>query len=157
MSATHNASVNSSCGKVSKTAPLILPAEIAEFDRLRTWLQEFALKRNLPEGIASRLLIAADEVFTNIASYAYPNTSGKVEVSAEQDGTVVRLTFADTGKPFDPLQTPDPDTKAPPEERPIGGLGIFVVKKLMDKIEYRREDNRNILVLTKDTSPEVTP
>ena len=136
---------------------LTLPAEIAEFDRLRIWLQEFALKLELPEAVTGRLLIAADEVFTNIAAYAYPGASGEVEISAEQDGSVLRLTFADTGKPFDPLRAADPDTKAPLPERKIGGLGIFVVKKMMDKVEYRREDDRNILTLTKRISPEVTP
>ena len=155
MSVTHKSSEISSCGKVVEPMPLTLAAEIAEFDRLRAWLQEFARKLELPEEITNRLLIAADEVFTNIASYAYPDASGKVEISAEQDGTMLRLTFTDTGKPFDPLQADDPNTKGPLSERKIGGLGIFVVKKMMDKVEYRREDDRNILTLTKCISPEV--
>lgn len=134
---------------------LTLTAEIAEFDRLRIRLQEFT--RGLPEEITKHLLIAADEIFTNIVSYAYSGTTGPVEVSAEQDGKIFRLTFADAGKPFDPLQTADPDIKSRPEERPIGGLGIFVVKKLMDKVEYRRENNRNILTLTKRISTGVPP
>ena len=132
---------------------LTLTAEISEFDRLRIRLQEFT--RGLPEEIAKQLLIAADEVFTNIVSYAYSGTAGPVEVTAEQDGTVFRLTFADEGKAFDPLQTADPDIKTPLGERQIGGLGIFVVKKLMDKVEYRREADRNILTLTKRISTEV--
>ncbi len=134
---------------------LTLTAEIAEFDRLRIRLQEFT--QGLPEEIAKHLLIAADEIFTNIVSYAYSGTAGPVEVSAEQDAKIFRLTFADTGKPFDPLQTADPDIKTPLEERQIGGLGLFVVKKLMDKVEYRRENGRNILTLTKRISPEVPP
>ena len=134
---------------------LTLTAEISDFDRLRIRLQEFT--RELPEEIAKHLLIAADEVFTNIVSYAYSDAAGPVEVSAEQDGKVFRLIFADAGKPFDPLKAADPDINSPLEERQIGGLGIFVVKKLMDKVEYRREDNRNILTLTKRISPEVPP
>ena len=157
MSGIHKSSVISSDGKVFKTLPLNLAAEIAEFDRLRIWLQEFAQKLELPEETTSRLLIAADEVFTNIASYAYPGTSGEVEVSAEQDGAMLRLTFTDSGKPFDPLRADDPNTKGPLSERKIGGLGIFVVKKMMDKVEYRRENDRNILTLTKRISPEVPP
>ena len=70
---------------------------------------------------------------------------------------MLRLTFTDTGRPFDPLQADDPDTKVPLSERKIGGLGIFVVKKMMDKVEYRRENDRNILTLTKCISPEVPP
>ena len=134
---------------------LTLTAEIAEFDRLRLRLEEFT--RDLPEETAKHLLIAADEIFTNIVSYAYSGVPGPVEVSAEQDGQMFRLTFADAGKPFDPLQAADPDIKSRPEERPIGGLGIFVVKKLMDQVEYRRENDRNILTLTKRILPGVQP
>ena len=154
----HLSTEKSCCSPVSSAFPaLILRAEIAEFDRLRTWLQNIAQQLKLPEELTSRLLIAADEVFTNISAYAYPGTTGQVEVSAEQAGAELRLIFKDAGKPFDPLQTEDPDTGIPLSERKIGGLGIFVVKKLMDKVEYRRENGRNILILTKRMTPEVPP
>ncbi|MBE6373752.1 MAG: ATP-binding protein [Lentisphaerae bacterium] len=154
MDMIHNSSVKSSCGSTYITARLVLTTEIAEFDRLRSWFQEFARQLELPEEITSRMLIAADEVFTNIAEYAYPGTAGQVEVSAEQQGAMLRLTFEDTGKPFDPTKSADPDIQAPAAERPIGGLGIFVMKRLMDQVEYRRENGCNILTLSKRINPE---
>ena len=155
MGKAQNSSVKSSCGSSGIAARLVLTTGIAEFDRLRSWFQEFARQLGLPGEITSRMLIAADEVFTNIAAYAYSGATGQVEVSAEQKGAMLRLTFKDTGKPFDPTKSADPDIQSPPMERKIGGLGIFVVKKLMDKVEYRRENDCNILTLTKRISPEV--
>jgi len=150
----HNSSVKASCNSADVAAQLVLTTEIAEFDRLRSWFQHFARKLELPEGITNRMLIAADEVFTNIAEYAYSDEIGRVEVAAERKGTMLHLTFKDTGKPFDPTKSPAPDVHSPVEKRSIGGLGIFVVKNLMDKIEYRRENGRNILTLTKRILPE---
>ena len=92
MDKTYNSSVKSSCGSAGTAARLVLTTEIAEFDRLRSWFQEFARQVELPEEITSRMLIAADEVFTNIAEYAYPGAAGQVEVSAEQQGGMLRLT-----------------------------------------------------------------
>ena len=155
MDKTYNSSVKSSCGSAGTAARLVLTTEIAEFDRLRSWFQEFARQVELPEEITSRMLIAADEVFTNIAAYAYPGAAGQVEVSAEQKAAMLCLTFKDTGKPFDPTKSADPDIQAPAAERPIGGLGIFVMKKLMDQVEYRRENGCNILTLSKRIFPEV--
>ena len=149
-----NSSEKSSCGSAAVTARLVLTTEIAEFDRLRSWFQEFARQVELPEEITNRMLIAADEVFTNIAEYAYPGAAGQVEVSAEQKDAMLRLTFKDTGKPFDPTKSADPDIQAPASERPIGGLGIFVMKRLMDQVEYRRENGCNILTLSKHIFPE---
>ena len=154
MDKTHNSSVKSSCGSAVIASQLVLSTQTAEFDQLRSWFQEFARQLELPEEITSRMLIAADEVFTNIAEYAYPGAAGQVEVSAEQKDAMLRLTFKDSGKPFDPTKTADPDIRAPAAERPIGGLGIFVMKKLMDQVEYRRENGCNILTLSKRIFPE---
>ena len=145
---------DNSSGIILPAAQLTLNAEIEEFERLRTWLQGIALKLKLPEKTICQLMIAADEVFTNIAEYAYPGTSGPVTVSAEQNGSQLKLTFSDSGRAFDPLENSEPDITLPLEKRQIGGLGIFVVKKLMDGVEYRRENNCNILILTKQISAE---
>lgn len=154
MDKAHNSSVKTSCDRAVSATQLILKTEIAEFDRLRNWFQDFARQLDLPEEITDRMLIAADEVFTNISAYAYSGAIGQVEVSAEQKEAMLRLTFKDTGKPFDPTKSSDPDTRSPVKERPIGGLGIFVVKRLMDKVEYRRENGCNVLTLTKRIFPE---
>lgn len=95
--------------------------------------------------------IAIDELFTNIAQYAYPAETGSATVRFElEDGPrAAVVTFIDSGIPFDPLAREDPDVSLPAEEREIGGLGIYMVKKSMDDIAYRRESGRNILTIKK--------
>ena len=95
--------------------------------------------------------VAIDELFGNIAHYAYPQGTGKATVGVEFDADtrVVSVTFTDSGIPFDPLQKPDPNVALSAEEREAGGLGIFMGKKTMDQIRYRFENGRNILTICK--------
>ena len=95
--------------------------------------------------------VAAEEIFVNIASYAYPDGGGSAAVRFEITGdprTAV-ITFIDSGIPYDPLARPDPDVTLSAEERGIGGLGIFMTKKLMDEVLYERRDGHNVLTLKK--------
>ena len=98
-----------------------------------------------------QLDIAIDEIFSNIARYAYGGKDGEAEVILEitEEPKAVRLTFADSGEPFNPLMKDDPDVTLSAEERKIGGLGIFLVRKTMDKMEYSYKDGRNILSIEK--------
>lgn len=99
----------------------------------------------------TQILMAVDEVMANISGYAYTPGTGNVTVTFEQEkqaGTVA-LTFIDEGIPFDPLQIPEPDVTLPAEKRQVGGLGIFLVRKTMDEVTYRREHGRNILCIRK--------
>lgn len=95
--------------------------------------------------------IAIDELFGNIAHYAYTPDVGEVTVRVEvtENPLSVVITFIDGGVPYDPLATEDPDTTLSAEERDIGGLGIFMVKKSMDEITYRYEGGKNILSIRK--------
>lgn len=95
--------------------------------------------------------VAIDELFGNIAHYAYDPTTGPATVRVEvvQDPLSVHITFIDGGKPFDPLARMDPDITASAEDRDIGGLGIFMVKKTMDDIRYEYKDGQNILTIIK--------
>ncbi len=130
---------------------LMLPARRDAFTTLKAWLSEIAVELDFPDKLRKQLLIVADEIFTNIASYGYPSTEGDatVAVSFDTDRTELTLTFTDAGVPFNPLATTPPDVTSPLAERSIGGLGMFMVKKLMDDIAYQRENNHNILVLKK--------
>ena len=96
--------------------------------------------------------VAIDELFSNIARYAYPNEDGEatVRVEVEDDPLAVIISFIDCGKPFDPLSRDDPDVTLGVDERAIGGLGIFVVKKTMDAVDYEYKDGRNILRIRKN-------
>ena len=95
--------------------------------------------------------IAIDELFGNIAHYAYHPEVGEATVRVEviQDPLSVVITFIDNGIPYDPLTAADPDTTLSAEERSIGGLGIYMVKKSMDEIAYRYENGSNILSIRK--------
>ncbi len=94
--------------------------------------------------------MAAEEIFMNIAGYAYPDPgSGKVHIAAETGRDEIRLTFTDSGVPYNPLEKPDPDLAMGIEEREHGGFGIYMVKQAMDEVSYHREDGRNILAVRK--------
>ena len=95
--------------------------------------------------------IAVEEVYVNIAHYAYnPEIGGvTIRVQIEEEPLAVILTFIDKGKPYDPLAKEDPDVTLAAEDRQIGGLGIFMVKKSMDNVSYEYNEGRNILTLKK--------
>ena len=96
--------------------------------------------------------VAVDELFSNIAHYAYNPDVGyaTVRVDVLQDPLSVEVTFIDNGKQYDPLAKADPDTTLSVEDRPIGGMGILIVKKSMDAVNYEYKDGKNILTIKKN-------
>lgn len=96
--------------------------------------------------------VAIDELFSNIARYAYNPEVGTATVCVElgEDPLSVVITFIDKGVPYDPLKRADPDTTLSAEDREIGGLGIYMVKKSMDQVEYEYKDGQNILIIKKN-------
>ena len=95
----------------------------------------------------TQLDIAVDELFTNIASYAYGAETGEAVIEMEFPNGFAEITFRDWGTPYNPLERPDPDVTLSAEERQIGGLGIYMVKKSMDSVSYRYEDGQNVLTI----------
>ena len=95
--------------------------------------------------------VAIDELFSNIARYAYGERTGEATVRFEFDSAsrMATITFVDSGVPFDPLGRSEPDVTLPAHARAVGGLGILLVKKTMDRMEYRHENGHNILVIGK--------
>ena len=95
--------------------------------------------------------VATDEIFANIVNYAYKNKVGKatIRVELKDNPKAIVISFIDNGTPFNPLEKEDPNISLTAEERNIGGLGIYIVKKSMDKVEYDYKDNQNILKITK--------
>ena len=95
--------------------------------------------------------VAVEELFVNVASYAYAPATGSVTVSIEIGGepAAARITFTDGGVPYDPLAKADPDVTLSAEERQIGGLGIYMVKKSMDDMQYEYRDGHNVLTIVK--------
>jgi anti-sigma regulatory factor (Ser/Thr protein kinase) len=98
-----------------------------------------------------QISIAVEEVFVNIASYAYSPEIGDVVINVETDpdSALIRITLEDRGVPYDPLIREDPDVTLSAEERQIGGLGVYMVKQSMDNVTYEFKDGKNILTLEK--------
>ncbi len=119
-------------------------------------VQLFVRERLSETGCSPKALmhieLAAEEIFVNIANYAYTPDKGNATVRVEtgSDPVSVTITFIDRGIPYDPLAKRDPDVKLPAEKRDIGGLGVFVTKKLMDDVHYEYRDGQNILSLKKN-------
>ena len=105
------------------------------------------------ERLVMQMKMAVDELFANISFYAYDSESGPVTVlfDYEEESSTAILTFIDEGKPYNPLEAEEPDVELEGELRPIGGLGIFLVRNLMDDMLYEYKDRQNILTLKKNT------
>ena len=129
-----------------------LKATIENYSRLLNWWHEIAVCWNLSNDLTSKIDVCIEEIYTNIASYAYKNKAGFTNISIDKKNNEIILNFKDEGIEYNPLQKEDPDITLSLEERPIGGLGIFMVKEISKSIEYKRENNRNILTLKFDTN-----
>lgn len=101
--------------------------------------------------IQTQISVALDEVLSNIVHYAFPEGKGSftIQLSRDPETNMLKMVFTDKGVEFDPLAKDDPDVSVSLEERKVGGLGIFLVKKLMDGVRYHREDGQNILTIYK--------
>lgn len=125
---------------------LVMRNDIEQIPTLAEWVDSLGL----PDALNMTINLALEEAVSNVMLYAYPeNASGQVLVEAEKTDTQVTFTITDSGIPFDPTAQSDPDITLSVEERPIGGLGIHLVRQIMDKLTYERKDNKNILTLLK--------
>ena len=124
-----------------------LKASIENYAQLSEWWHGIAACWNLNDAIINKIDICIEEIYVNIASYAYGDRTGMTNISADKKDDEVILKFEDSGVEYNPLQKEDPDITLSLEERPIGGLGIFMVKEISKDIEYKRENNKNILIL----------
>ncbi|MBO4520801.1 MAG: SpoIIE family protein phosphatase [Alphaproteobacteria bacterium] len=134
-----------------------VPAEIENLDEVMSFVSGMLQKASATPEVIAKTNIVLDEVFTNICSYAYAPAKGTATVRCAVGGTpaFVSLEFRDSGKPFNPLKKEDPDITADLEDREIGNLGIFMVKQIMDSVEYEYKDGQNVLTLIKylETTP----
>lgn len=112
-----------------------------------TWLHNKCDKWQISDELANKIDMCAEEIYANITFYAYPEAEGTIEVFADKTDDEITLKFTDEGIPYNPLEKPDPDITLPPEERPSGGLGIFMVKNMAKDVTYERHGNKNILTL----------
>lgn len=131
---------------------LTLPATIENIETVIDFVNGQLEEIKCPLKAQMQIDIAIDELFGNIAHYAYNPETGPATVRVEvtEDPIAVVITFIDRGVPYDPLKKEDPDITLSAEERAIGGLGIFMVKKTMDEISYEYKDGKNILSIKKN-------
>ena len=131
---------------------LRIPAVVEKLPELLAFIEQQLEEVGCPLKTQMEIAVAAEEVFVNIASYAYAPGTGAVTVRIEisDDPAAATITFSDSGIPFDPLKKVDPDVTLPAEEREIGGLGIFMTRKIMDDVTYTYRDGQNILTLKKN-------
>jgi len=127
---------------------LELEASLENLNKALAFVNTELEQHECPQDIQGKIEIAVEEIFVNIASYAYsPGNGNAVIFISVADNIVIR--FEDTGRPYNPLEKPEPDLDKPLMDRDIGGLGVFLVRKLMDNVEYTRVGNKNVLVMTK--------
>ena len=136
-------------GRLNVCADAEAPGAVGAF--LETFLRAHAVAA---DDIA-RFMIAAEELVSNLVKYGYADEAarGAVTVTLRSAGGRVRVEMIDDGRPFDPFAQPAPDLEAPLEARPVGGLGLYLVKQLMDETSYRREGGRNITTFSRRVLP----
>ena len=124
------------------------PASKENYKQFYEWLHGICKDWNVSAELTNKLDMCGEEIYANIAFYAYPQSQGDIRVSVQKEDNQIILRFEDDGIPYNPLEKPDPDINLPPEQRPLGGLGIFMVKEMADDVQYEYSNNRNILTLT---------
>lgn len=130
---------------------LIVDASVSELNQVTEFLEQRLEEKSCPMKAINQIVLSVEEMFVNIASYAYPEGKGQAtfKLRFAKEPPMVILRIEDQGIPYDPLQKPDPDITLTAEQRAVGGLGIFMTKKLMDEVSYTRENDSNILTLSK--------
>jgi serine/threonine-protein kinase RsbW len=128
---------------------LILPAAAESIAQFREFVRAGALDAGIVPAEFEKLDLVLEEILINVARYAYTPATGMVEVGCTADGGgKIRLEIIDSGRIFNPLAADPPDLSRGLADRPIGGLGVFLVRSLVGSIDYRREGDRNILSFT---------
>ena len=127
-----------------------VPADAAQLTVLTRFLQEFAVAVALDAAQVSTFELALEEIFMNIVMHgSRPGLAPRVQVSLDRDAESVTMTVEDDGPEFDPLSLPPPDVTASLADRKVGGLGVFLVRKMMDSVSYARIAGRNQLRMSK--------
>ncbi len=132
---------------------ITVDAVLDELDTVMGFLEETLEENECPMKTSMQIAVSFEEIFVNVANYAYGNEMGQctvcIEIEATEECSKVIITVMDRGKKFNPLDRDDPDISLSADDREIGGLGIFMTKKSMDRVSYKYEDNSNILIMEK--------
>ena len=132
------------------TSTLHIKNDPEQFALLYDFLEMQAKSCGIDTALLMQIKLAMDEAVTNVIQYAYPGMEGDIGIDMGCDDGLLKIVITDNGIPFNPLETREPDITLPLEERPIGGLGIFLVKQLMTDVRYERSEGKNRLTMTKE-------
>jgi anti-sigma regulatory factor (Ser/Thr protein kinase) len=123
----------------------------SELSPLKNAFRQYCEFRELPSNVVFAITLCLDEVVTNVISYGYDDRGEHtIEVSVRSGQGMIEITVEDDGRHFNPLEFPTPDIKCPIDERPVGGLGIYLVKTYMNELEYQRVGGKNRLTMRKN-------
>ncbi len=133
---------------------LVIRNQVEELRRLNQAIEQFARESDLPTGERNAIELVLEELVTNAIQHGYPE-GGEHEMSVglRMDGRVIEIRLEDDGQPFDPTRAEEADTESSIADRAIGGLGIHLVKSLVDEIVYARRQGRNVLTLRRVVGP----
>lgn len=135
---------------IKKHNSIVLPNDTQEVPRLNTFVSDMCNSLDAPLDVTAQVQLAVEEAVVNVMDYAYPaGTRGELTVEVQADDEQLQFIIRDTGIPFDPTTTPEIDTTLSAKDRPIGGLGIHLVRQIMDDVQYRRIGEFNVLTLIK--------
>ena len=136
--------------KTNDIQTLTLPNNVETVPQLSSFIEDMAEKHGVDPSVIMNINLAIEEVVVNVMNYAYPkDIVGEVNITATYENRMLIFTIRDSGVPFDPTSATSPDIDLSVDERPIGGLGIFLVRQIMDEISYSYENNQNVLTLKK--------
>lgn len=124
--------------------------QLEEVTRVASFIEELGEELHLSLPVLNAIQLAIEEAVVNVINYSYaPGQMAVSTLKVSSNGSELLFTLTDSGQPFDPLSKEDPDLTASVQDRPVGGLGILLVKKLMDEVTYKFENGKNILILKK--------
>ncbi|MDR1979203.1 MAG: ATP-binding protein [Synergistaceae bacterium] len=126
-------------------------AEMSEIENIYVFISRTLSESEVDPGIENLFMLAVDEIFSNIVKYGFDGSGegATADISIQIEDGAASLTFRDGGKPFDPLSANPPDVLLGLDEKPVGGLGVYIVKNSFDEVRYSREDDHNVFTLKK--------
>lgn len=140
---------------VTQATTIVVRNRLGELERMTAAIETFAKNAGMASKAIFELTLAVNEIVTNIISYAYDDRrEHQIVIRLALQPGEVTVEVEDDGQPFDPLRVPEPAVDAPLAERPVGGLGLLLVRKVTDALAYHRCENKNVLALRKRIAPQ---
>lgn len=133
-----------------KIKHFLIKNRIEEISSLAEKIDAFANGLGMPSGLAMNINLVLEEALSNIIFYAYnDNKKHEIKIKISLNNNLITMEIIDDGVPFNPLENPSPNINLPAKERPVGGLGIFLMSQIMDEMDYARKKKQNVLTLKK--------